>query len=76
MRFEKKGKVSPYYVGLYQILRCFGKVTYKLHLPNDLKIVYPFFHVSLLKKYVGDPKSMVPLEGLGVKEYLSYEEVD
>ncbi|WMV09669.1 hypothetical protein MTR67_003054 [Solanum verrucosum] len=74
MRFGKKGKLSSRYVGLYQILRCFGKVAYELDLPNDLASVHPVFHVSLLKKCVGDPKSIYPLEGFEVKEYLSYEE--
>ena len=37
--------------------------------------MHPIFHVSMLKKYVGDSTSIVPLEGLGVDESLSYEEV-
>ncbi|WMV54894.1 hypothetical protein MTR67_048279 [Solanum verrucosum] len=37
--------------------------------------MHPVFHVSMLKKCVGDPTSVVPFEGLGVKEDLSYEEV-
>ena len=35
MRFGKKGKVSPHYVGPYHILRYIGKVTYEIDLPND-----------------------------------------
>ncbi|WMV08508.1 hypothetical protein MTR67_001893 [Solanum verrucosum] len=75
MRFRKRGKLSPRYVGLNQILSRIGKVAYELDLPNDLASVHPVFHVSLLKKCFGDLTSMVPLEGLGVKENLSYEEV-
>ncbi|KAK4731655.1 hypothetical protein R3W88_024643 [Solanum pinnatisectum] len=52
-----------------------GKVAYELDLPNDLAMVHPVFHVSILKKCVGDPTSIVPLEGLGVDESLFYEEV-
>ncbi|WMV24790.1 hypothetical protein MTR67_018175, partial [Solanum verrucosum] len=74
-RFGQKGKLSPRYVGSYQILRCIGKVAYELELPNELALVHPIFHVSMLKKCVGDPTSIVPLEGLGVDEDLSYEEV-
>jgi len=44
-------------------------------LPIDLASVCPIFHVSLLKKCVRDPTSIVPLEGLGIDENLSYEEV-
>ena len=43
-------------------------------MPNDLASVHPIFHVSVLNKCVGDPTSIVPLECLGVKENLSYEE--
>ena len=73
MRFGTKG-LSPRYVCPYQILRCVGKVAYELDLPNELATVHPIFHVSMLKKCVGDPTTIVPLEGLGVDESLSYEE--
>ncbi|KAH0675957.1 hypothetical protein KY285_023758 [Solanum tuberosum] len=75
MRFGKKGKLSPLYVGPYHILMCFGKISYELNLPNALASVFLVFHVSLLKKCVGDPTSIVSLGGLGVKENLSYKEV-
>ncbi|WMV45614.1 hypothetical protein MTR67_038999 [Solanum verrucosum] len=75
MRFGKKGKLSPRYVGPYQILRRVGKVAYEIDLPNELASVNTVYHVSMLKKYVGGPTSIVSLEGLGVDESLSYEEV-
>ncbi|KAK4707065.1 hypothetical protein R3W88_033363 [Solanum pinnatisectum] len=75
MRFGKKGKLSPHFEGQYQIVRYVGKVAYELDLPNELASVHPIFHVSIFKKCVGDPTSIVPLEGLEVKENLSYEEV-
>ena len=37
--------------------------------------VHPVFHVSMLKKCIGDPESIHPIEVLGVKDNLSYEEV-
>ncbi|WMV58158.1 hypothetical protein MTR67_051543 [Solanum verrucosum] len=51
------------------------EVAYELEFSNELPFVHPRFHVSLLKKCVGDLTSIVPKEGLGVKENLSYEEV-
>ena len=52
MRFCKKGKFSPQYVGPYQILRCIDKVAYELDFPSELASVHPVFQVSMLKKYV------------------------
>ena len=52
-----------------------GKVAYELKLPAELAAVHPVFHISLLKKCVGDPTSIVPLESLAVKDSLSYEDV-
>ncbi|WMV37616.1 hypothetical protein MTR67_031001, partial [Solanum verrucosum] len=75
MRFGKKGKLSPWYVSPYQIFKCVGKVAYELDLPNELAMVHSVFHISMLKKCIGDPVSILPLEGLGVDECLSYEEV-
>ncbi|WMV10285.1 hypothetical protein MTR67_003670 [Solanum verrucosum] len=75
MRFGKKGKLSPRYVGPYRILKKIGKMAYELELPADLAAVHPAFHISLLKKCVGDPASIVPLESVAVKDSLSYEDV-
>ncbi|TMX01080.1 hypothetical protein EJD97_025234 [Solanum chilense] len=74
MRFGKKGKLSPRYVGPYKILKRVGKVAYELELPAELA-VQSVFHISLLKKCVGDPTSIVPLESVAVKDSLSYEDV-
>ncbi|KAK4729661.1 hypothetical protein R3W88_022649 [Solanum pinnatisectum] len=62
-------------MGPYQILKRIGKFAYELDLPNELAPVHPMFNVSMLKKCIGDPVSIIPLEGLGVDESLSYEEV-
>ncbi|WMV45512.1 hypothetical protein MTR67_038897 [Solanum verrucosum] len=64
-----------YVFPMWMILRRVGKVAYEWDLPNELESVHLIFHVSMLKKCVEDPTSIVPLEGLGVDESLSYEEV-
>jgi len=75
MRFGKKGKLSRRYVGPYKILNRVGKVAYELQLPTELDAVHLIFHILLLKKYVGDPASIVPLESVAVKDSLTYKEV-
>ncbi|WMV07137.1 hypothetical protein MTR67_000522 [Solanum verrucosum] len=75
MRFGKKEKLSPRYVGPYRILKRIGRVAYELELPADLAAVHPVFHISLLKKCVGDPASIVSLETVAVKDRLSYDDV-
>ena len=52
-----------------------GKVAYELALPAELASIHPVFHVSMLKKCLGDPASILPIEGLGVDEDLSYKEI-
>ena len=75
VRFGKKGKLSPHYVGPYGILQRVGKVAYELKFPSELTVVHPVFHVSMLKKCIGNPECILPIEGLGVKDNLSYKEV-
>ncbi|WMV19098.1 hypothetical protein MTR67_012483 [Solanum verrucosum] len=75
MRFGKKVKLSPYFVGPYEILRRVGNVACELDMPSELASVHPVFHISMLKKWVGDPTCIVSFQGLEVKENLSYEEV-
>ena len=75
MRFGKKGKLNPRYVGSYKILKRIGKVAYELEFPSRLAALHPVFHISLLKKCVGDPTCIVPLESVVVKDSLFYEYV-
>lgn len=71
MIFRMKDMIFPSYVGPYQIFEAPGKVTYELELPNDLALVYPFFNISV-KKCLGEPKYIVPLDTFGIKDSLSY----
>ena len=47
-------------MGPYEILQKVGKVANKLKLPNELASVHPVFHVSMLKKCIADPQSILP----------------
>ncbi|WMV29710.1 hypothetical protein MTR67_023095 [Solanum verrucosum] len=68
-------KISPMKGEMSSVTGSVATLTYELDLPNELASVHSIFHVSMLKKCVGDPTSIVPLEGLGVKEKIFYEEV-
>ena len=48
-RFGVKDKLSPRYIGPFQILERCGKVAYRLKLPEHLSAVHDVFHVSQLK---------------------------
>ena len=74
MRFGKKGKLSPRYVGPFEINKRIGKVAYKLALSPEISKVLNVFHVSMLKKYVSDSFHMLSQEPIEVHEDLSYEE--
>ena len=75
MRFGKKGKISPRYVGPFEILERVGFIAYRLALPSALSRLHNVFHVSMLRRYVFDPSHILSYEPLQVKENLSYEEV-
>ncbi|XP_049388706.1 uncharacterized protein LOC125853079 [Solanum stenotomum] len=75
MRFGKKEKLSPRYIEPYKIIRRVGQVAYELELPQELSSVYPVFHVSMLRKCIGDPSHITPTEDVQVTGDLTYEEV-
>ncbi|WMV29825.1 hypothetical protein MTR67_023210, partial [Solanum verrucosum] len=74
MRFGKKGNLSPRYIGPYKISNRMGNIAYELELPQELAAIHPVFHISMLKKCMGDPSPIIPTEDIGIKDTLSYEE--
>ncbi|XP_015054874.1 uncharacterized protein LOC107001276 [Solanum pennellii] len=75
VRFDQKGKLIAIYVGNYEIFQRVGKVSHELKLPSELSLVHGVFHVSTLMKCIGNVESILPVEGLVVKEKLSFEEL-
>ncbi|RVW68715.1 Transposon Tf2-2 polyprotein [Vitis vinifera] len=75
MRFRRKGKLSPRFVGPFEILERVGILAYKVALPPSLSKVHNVFHVSTLRKYIYDPSHVVELEPIQIFEDLTYEEV-
>ena len=74
MRFGKKGKLSPRYIGPFEILDQIGPVAYRVALPPALSGVHNVFHVSMLRKYVPDPTHVIDYEPLQLQENLTYTE--
>nr|GEZ36330.1 putative reverse transcriptase domain-containing protein [Tanacetum cinerariifolium] len=74
VRFGKRGKLNPRYVGPFKVFERVGDVAYKLDLPEELSRVHNTFHVSNLKKCHADELLDVPLDGLHVDEKLHFVE--
>jgi len=74
-RFGMKGKLSPKYIGPYEILEHVGEVAYRLALPPTLSKVHDVFHVSQLRRYISDPSHILQPEEVQLKDDLTYEEV-
>ncbi|KAJ0978177.1 hypothetical protein J5N97_013651 [Dioscorea zingiberensis] len=74
LRFGKRGKLSPRYIGPFEILERVGTVAYRLALPPDLAQVHNVFHVSMLRKYLTDPTKIIEYEPVELQQDLSYEE--
>ncbi|GJR82782.1 hypothetical protein Tco_0153567 [Tanacetum coccineum] len=64
VRFGKRGKLNPRYVGPFKVLEKVGSVAYKLEFTEELSRVHNMFHVSNLKKYYADKPLADPLDGL------------
>ena len=59
IRFGKRGKLSPRYIGPFEVLERVGAVECRLALPPSLSSVHEVFHVSMLRKYTPDPTHIV-----------------
>src|ERR1044072_9694611 len=65
-RALKSRKLTPHFIGPYQIAEKIGEVAYQIHLPQSLANLYDIFHVSQLRKYVPDISHVVPLDNVQV----------
>ncbi|GJW37646.1 putative reverse transcriptase domain-containing protein [Tanacetum coccineum] len=74
VRFGKRGKLNPRYVGPFKVIERVRTVAYKLELPQQLSRVHNTFHVSNLKKCLSDESLVIPLEELRVDDKLHFVE--
>ncbi|GJY05236.1 putative reverse transcriptase domain-containing protein [Tanacetum coccineum] len=74
VRFGKKGKLAPRFVGPFEIIKKVGPVAYRLDLPKELDGIHDKFHVSNLKKCLVDPTLQLPLDEIRVDDRLNFME--
>ncbi|GJT85540.1 putative reverse transcriptase domain-containing protein [Tanacetum coccineum] len=74
VRFDKRSKLSPRYVGPFEVVERVGPVAYRLRLSQELIGIHDTFHVSNLKKYLTDVNLYVPLEEIKIDEKLRFVE--
>ena len=73
IRFRKKGKLTPRFVGPFPIIERIGKLSYRLELPEKMSVVHNVFHVSYLRKYVHDSNTVVSTDSC---EYFEVDPVN
>ena len=74
VRFGKKGKLAPRYIGPFEVLERVGTIAYRLALPPSLSGVHEMFHVSMLRKYTPDLAHVVDWGGIIVDTDGTFEE--
>nr|GEY10223.1 putative reverse transcriptase domain-containing protein [Tanacetum cinerariifolium] len=74
IRFRKRGKLNPRYIGPFKILNRIGPVAYKLDLPEELSNVHNTFYVSNLKKCLSDESLIIPMKELKLNDKLNFIE--
>ena len=72
IRFRQKGKLSPRFVGPFEILQRIGPVAFRLALPPSLQGIHDRFHVSSLRKYISVLVHIIKYEPLQIKKNLTY----
>ncbi|GKB31843.1 hypothetical protein Tco_0871244 [Tanacetum coccineum] len=74
IRFKKRGKLNPWYIGPFKILKRVGPVAYTLELPEELSNVHSTFHVSNLKKCLSDKSLVILMKELRFDDKLNFME--
>ena len=74
LRFGKKGKLSPTFIGPYEILERIRLVAYRLALPPELAKLHNVLHVSMLRKYCSNECHILSVQDVHVQLDFTYDE--
>ena len=74
MRFWRRGKLSPRYIGPFEILTTVGEVAYELALPLAFSAIHPVFHVSMLRRYIPDESHVLHYDAVELDDRLTFVE--
>ncbi|PKU59199.1 hypothetical protein MA16_Dca026721 [Dendrobium catenatum] len=72
--FGKTGKLSPRFIGPYEIIEKIGNMPYRLDLPVHMQGIHNVFHISVLRKYVSDDSKRIQSKSIGLQPDLKYIE--
>ena len=66
IRFGKREKLSPRFLGPFTILERIDLQAYRLKLPPEMDGIHPTFHVCYLQKCLAEEESVIPLTEIRV----------
>ena len=72
-RALKSRKLTPHFIGPYQISEKIDEVAYQITLPPSLANLHDVFHVSQLRKYIPDPSYVIQMDDVQVRDNLTIE---
>nr|GFA53387.1 putative reverse transcriptase domain-containing protein [Tanacetum cinerariifolium] len=74
IRFGKRGKLNPRFIGTFKVIERIGPVAYKLELPDKLCGIHDTFHVSNLKRCFVNDDAVIPLDEVQLDDKLNFVE--
>ncbi|KAL2240784.1 UNVERIFIED_CONTAM: Transposon Tf2-12 polyprotein [Sesamum indicum] len=74
LRFGRQGKLSPRYIGPYEIIERTGPLAYRLALPAEFSQIHDVFHISMMRRYRSDPSHFIHEPEIEISEELTYVE--
>ncbi|XP_055825016.1 uncharacterized protein LOC129893500 [Solanum dulcamara] len=72
IRFGRQGKLSPRYIGPFEIVRTVGEAAYELALPSAFISIHPIFHVLMLRQYIPNESHVIQYDTVDLDDHLSY----